>query len=382
MSVPLVLDYLKTNADGSGVSIYQSAQAACAALLSRGRGGVLVSFPRTAGQVSRRDIQSGKIAATIDHIQPERIINWRTETFGREVKTTLVVIAEEAEERAGYGFKKINRWRELVLEDEVYIERLWKEVAGRPELEDEYIPTDAAGATWSFIPFGFLGAETNTANPQKAPLWPLMVMNLKHYQNSADNEESVFFGVQNQPYIDSTEVTPEIVKELRAAGFSYGNRTLAPFPIGVASTPENTQVAKEMDRKRDALQALGARLMMAAQAAKTATQVEGEREGQTSVLAMIASNVSEAYTDALRWACAYMGAPDTDAAFTLNQDFVDIGMDPQLVQTIMSGYQLGSILPDDYVRFMKRLGIFDDEIEQQEYVEMLNAAAGNLGIEE
>lgn len=372
VSVPETMDYLKTNADGSGISIYQLSQGSVHNVLSKGRGGLFVTYPQTEGQTSQEDITSGRYVATIHAIAPENIINWRTERVGSIDRLTLVVIAETTTIADGYEIAEIPNYRELALENGVYVERLWEEIGGELTLVgDERIPTDATGKPWEFIPFTFIGSETNDAECDSIPLWPLAVMNLKHYQNSADNEESTFLGVQNQPYLNTTDLTADQFEQLTAAGTYFGNRKLIPYPVGIAATPDNLQVAKEMDRKIEAMQALGARLSSSNQAAKTAAQVHGEREGQTSILAMVASNVSEAYTEAIRWACIYMGANPEGTIFTLNQDFVNMGMDSQLLQVIINAWQMGSILTPDYVRIMKRMEIFDDDRETDDYVELL-----------
>ena len=375
LDLPDAMDYLANNADGSGMSIYQLSQGSVNDTLTRGRGGVYVTFPQTQGQVSRADMQSGKYVATVHRIEPEQIINWRVGQFGSQAKLTLVVFVETFEKDAEFLVDTYKRYRELRLVNGVYFERTWTDVGGSLTIKSEHFPTDATGATWDHIPFTFLGSETNDESVDKIPIFPLAKMNLKHYQNSADNEESTFFGVQNQPFINTTEINADTFKEMKELGVYFGNRELLPFPVGIAASAENLQVAKEMERKVLAMEALGARLSTANQAAKTAAQVHGEREGQTSVLAMIASNVSEAYTQAIRWACRYMGVDDSEVSFTLNQDFVNMGMDAQLLQVIFQGWQMGNVPTADYVRIMKRMEIFDDDKPIEEYAEELTARA-------
>jgi hypothetical protein len=374
LNVPDELAYMETNADGGGSSIYQLSQGSSNDTTSKGKNGLYVTFPKTEGQISRADMLSGKYVATIHRIEPEQIINWETITVGSVTKLSLVVIAETSEQRKGYDIDSVERRRELLLEDGVFVENLYEKRNGGFELISTSIPLDAAGSTWDIIPFQFIGSETNDTKKQKVPLFKLAALNLKHYQNSADNEESTFFGVQNQPYINSTDINADTLEKMKELGIYFGNREMMPFPVGIAASNENLQVSKEMDRKQAAMQSLGARLVTSNTAAKTAAQIHGEREGQTSVLAMIASNISEAYTQALKWACRYMGAEDTDVSFTLNQDFINLQMDAQLIQAIMNGFQMGNIPVGDYVRFMKRVELFDDSIPVEDYIDMLSSA--------
>jgi hypothetical protein len=156
----------------------------------------------------------------------------------------------------------------------------------------------------------------------------------------------------------------------------YGNRRLMPFKIGVASSPENTQVSAEMDRKEIKMIGLGARISENNTAAKTASQFNGEREGKTSILSMIASNVSEAYTQALKWAARYMGADESKCSYEINQDFITLAMDSQLIQAVTTAHQMGEMPTIDYIRFMKRMGLFDDATSDADYLDMLPTPGG------
>ena len=385
VNLPTELEYMLKNANGEGQSLNQLAQKDAEVLLTKGRSGLFVTFPETGGEVSKSDMNSGKYVATINQIPAENIINWRTSTVGSKTMLSLVVIMtnEEVIEDDGYTTKYEPRILELMLVENIFHMRKWikKEGSnGKDEWipEESVIPKDATGNHWELIPFIFNGSEVNDPAVDRIPIMPLAMMNLKHYRNSADNEESVYFGVQNQPYVDA-DVSASLIEDMKKeGGVYYGNRRLMPFKVGVASSPENTQVSAEMDRKEQKMIGLGARLAENNTAAKTAAQTNGEREGKTSILAMIASNVSESYTQALKWACMYMGCDDKDVKYEINQDFIEIGMDAQLIQAIMSGFQMGNIPALDYTKFMKRINLFDDSTPDDDYVEVLPAPSAGM----
>ena len=385
VNLPTELEYMLKNANGEGQAINQLAQKDAEVLLTKGRSGLFVTFPETGGEVSKSDMNSGKYVATINHIPAENIINWRTTTIGSKTMLSLVVIMtnEEVIAEDGYTTKFEPKILELMLLDGVFQMRNWKKEKGKDGKdvwipEESVIPKDSTGKPWELIPFIFNGSETNDPAVDRIPVMPLAMMNLKHYRNSADNEESVYFGVQNQPYIDA-DVSASLIEDMKNDGpVYYGNRRIMPFKMGVASSPENTQVSAEMDRKEQKMIALGARLAENNTAAKTAAQTNGEREGKTSILSMIASNVSESYTQALKWACVYMGCDDKDVKYEINQDFIEIGMDAQLIQAIMSGFQMGNIPALDYTKFMKRINLFDDSTPDDDYVDLLPAPSAGM----
>jgi hypothetical protein len=386
VNLPTELEYMLKNANGEGQSLFQLSQKDAEVLLTKGRSGLFVTFPETGGEVSKSDMNSGKYVATINHIPAENVINWRTTTIGAKTMLSLVVImtSEEVIADDGYTTKYEPKILELMLIDGIFQMRNWKKEKGKDGKdawipEESVIPKDSSGKPWELIPFIFNGAETNDPAVDRIPIMPLAMMNLKHYRNSADNEESVYFGVQNQPYIDSPDVSISQVEKMKEDGpVYYGNRRIMPFKMGVASSPENTQISAEMDRKEQKMIALGARLAENNTAAKTAAQTNGEREGKTSILAMIAGNLTESYTQALKWACRYMGCDDSKVEYEINQDFIEIGMDAQLIQAIMGGFQMGNIPAGDYTKFMKRINIFDDSTPDIDYVELLPTPSAGM----
>ncbi|WP_302183290.1 DUF4055 domain-containing protein, partial [Salmonella enterica] len=74
------------------------------------------------------------------------------------------------------------------------------------------------------------------------------------------------------------------------------------------------------DKEQQAIQ-IGAQLITPSQQI-TAESARIQRGADTSVMATIARNVSQAYTDALRWVAMMLGKPeDTEVEFQLNMDF-------------------------------------------------------------
>ena len=92
LEVPEELAYVSTNVNGAGASIYQQSQEVMRDVIRVGRCGLLVDFPTTEGEVSRADILSGNIFATITRFDCRDIINWQTKRVGSKVMPTLVVL--------------------------------------------------------------------------------------------------------------------------------------------------------------------------------------------------------------------------------------------------------------------------------------------------
>lgn len=392
INIPDALEYLKTNADGAGNSIYQCSQSSSDDVLRKGRGGILVTFPQTDGNVSRADMQDGRIVASIKRFTAEDIINWRVEPDGARMRLTLVVTREfvDSADESGYGVERIEIFREsfmdyardesgFVVDDRrtIYRERIWVKGSDDNYQYEEYTPLDSAGQLWEFIPFTFIGAENNDATPDFPPLLPIVELNIGHYRNSADYEDSVWFCGQAQPWMSG--ITQDHIDMMNENKQYVGSRNLVGVPsgeqFGFAQASPNTMVKEAMDAKVEAMVQLGARLMQFGSATKTAEQAGGEREAQTSVLAMVASNVSEAYTQALKWCARYMGASDADLEYTLSQEFVNLKAAPQEIQQIVAGFLQGVVPVGDYTRYMRRNGFFSDDVSDEDYEGLLQRPA-------
>lgn len=389
LELPGELQYMSENADGAGVSIYQSAQSTVDDVLRKGRAGLYVTFPQTEGEVKRADILAGRYVATIHRFSAEEIINWRVSRDGARSYIDLVITRERDESTVenGYSTEYVHIYRELYLdhlkdgegntisEREVFHERVWREDSNKLITPISMsIPRDADGNYWEEIPFTFVGSENNDADVDNAPMLPLVELNIGHYRNSADYEDSVWFCGQAQPFM--TGLTQDYIEMLRANNMYIGSRNLLGVPsgetFGFAQALPNTMVREAMQDKITAMIQLGARLMQTGSATKTATQAEADKESQTSVLALVASNVSEAYTKCIQWACAYMGANPEDMHFTLSQDFVAPSASPQMLQQMVAGFLSGAITPNAMLQWQKDNELEDNEKDLEQWQAELN----------
>lgn len=376
--VPPELEYLSKNADGVGNSIYQQSQGLTDDVIRKGRAGLAVSFPTTQGEVTREQMQSGDVSARIDRYEPEQILNWRTVTEGSRTKLSLVVLYQkEYEEKEGqYEPELVELIREMYLEEGVYKERQWRKSSTEGWTpEPEFTPQDATGQPWQEIPFTFVGSENNDTSIDHPPMKSIVNLNIGHYRNSADYEDSVFYNGQSQPWMSA--VGGEHIRLMEKEGVYIGSRKLLPVPeggeFGFAQAAPNTLVRQAMMDKVDLMIGLGARILQPGSAVKTAEQAAGERETQHSKLSLIASNVSEAYSKALVWVGRYMGVeldPD-EHGYTVNQDYTHLGKNPQELRVVMEGFLQGTMPLGDYVRYMQKEGLFDEERTPEEYADLL-----------
>ena len=363
---------LKTSVDGAGVSIYQQSQATLKAVLEEARRGLYVDYSS--------DMQS---AIVLDY-QADDIINWRTQRINGRDKLILVVLRECVEVPDGYGYKNTIQYRELSMEEGRFICRVWKNSlttnSGPYEIASEYTPVKQFGGAWDEIPFTFVGAQNNDPDIDDSPLFALAEINLGHYRNSADYEDSVFFCGQIQPWISGLD--QEWRDHLEKTGVAHGSRSPLLLPqngaAGFIQAEPNSLAKEAMDSKKEYMIALGARLIEANGAVKTATQSNGEQAASTSVLGICCSNVSEAYTQALQWAAEYMGIQSSTTGYRITQEFIQRVADSGMLTAIVSAWQSGAMRDSDMIRMMQKLDMINPEADPEEVLDELKNKAPNF----
>ncbi len=384
--LPERLQYLLTDADGSRNSIYQQSQAVAANVLEVGRHGLMVDFD---ADLNRPVIKS---------YSAENIINWRYDG-GR---LSLVVLVESVEEPDGYGVKKVTQYRELAMEGGLCVCRLWRvdadgnakphqvQDANTAELTDTIVMRSQSKAL-DFIPFRFVGSRNNDAGIDACPLYALARLNVAHYRNSADYEDSVFFVGQAQPWISG--LTDEWRDHLESQKTAYiGSRAPFLLPVGGAfgfSQPSpNTLVKEAMDQKEQQMIALGARLLDQTVRTTTATESENDKEVSTSVLSMCVANVNEAYQSAIGWCAVMLDAPlnseEQQASYKINQDYSRANIDSQAIAALVAAWQAGVIAKPDLRAYLRAEGILsvertDEDVDSD--LEMQGPALGTAGVE-
>lgn len=317
------LDFLSYDANGAGVSIYQIAQQALGKQLVFGKCGVLVDYPDIdTSKVSQAEKEMLALRATTVLYEAQAIVNWRVQKIGAEHKLVLLVLKERAlkvDPADEFSEEEIDQYRVLRLDEQGYSVQLYQE--DQPTTEKMY-PKQATGKTFDKIPFQVIGSQHNTFNVNEIPLEPLANINLAHYRNSAEYENSIFHVGQVQPYM--TNLSEEWRDHLEKTGVKIGSGYVMLLPEGGTfgfAQAEPNMIAKEgMDDKLALMRAMGAKLLEPSATNKTATQVDEEAITQHSVLSLCVANLNEAFENILQWVAMFEGK-GFNAKFSVKQDF-------------------------------------------------------------
>lgn len=324
VEAPELLAPVLVDAAGDGIALDQLSQMVLRDVASIGRCGLLVDYPRTQGPTTIAQARTGNVRPTITRHKAEDIINWRTTTIGAKKLLSLVVIRETyVKEDDGFAQEVETRFRVLRLEAGIYTVTLWED--GRQGAR--YIPTDGKGNAFNEIPFTFVGSMNNDPTVDEPPLLDIAELNIQHFLNSADYEESVFLVGQPTPVfagltkdwvdtvfreeIDDGHGQTRIINKVR-----LGSRAAVPLPVGgsaeLLQADPNSLAFEAMEHKEKQMIALGAKLIENTGTVQTATEAVLDSVLDNSVLATAARNVSAAITQGLRWAWQFMSGEVVD----------------------------------------------------------------------
>jgi hypothetical protein len=367
---PSELDCLDNNADGQGLQLLQVAKRATQNALTYGRGGLFVDYPETDGAVTVQQAKEQNIQPTIMAFYPWQVVNWATKMIGAARVLSLVVLKEIViEEDGDYALIEKVQYRALRLDENgEYFQEIHttntgggngatpgiNTVDGEYTIDRKIYPTNSDGKPLKYIPFTFVGSEANDIVPDHPPMYDLCSLNIAHYRNSADFEESTFMVGQPTPVI--TGVTKYWVDTVLNGQVQLGSRASISLPEGANATllqaAPNTMPENAMKQKEEQALALGAKLVQNHKTVRTATEVMVDTTSETSTLHNVANNVSAAMEQCLRWACAFVGVVPAETTDTTDDDDGDDD-NASIMYRLNTEYELTRMNANDRLAIIK-----------------------------
>jgi hypothetical protein len=364
VELPDDIEYLIQDATGQNVSLSKLAQEGCDEVLQTGRWGLLTDYPISDENLSVADVESMNLKARIYAYKAESIINWNETVYNGVTKVSLVVIKECIEKLMPDGFEwsEETQYRVLRLIDGEYVQYLYNQ---EEQLVSFYTPKDSEGNSWDYIPFEIAGSENNNMHLDSIPMYDLSRLNIGHLINSADFEESVH--ITGQPtLIFSTDMSQEMFEAVNPDGIKIGARrghNLGPTGKAEFLQANPNQLADEaMKRKEEQAVMMGARLITPQADRETAEAARMRHSGETSILALVASNVEQALRRSCEHALRFMGSIDTkdQIQLELNNKFFDSQIDPNLIMAQIQLLNNRLVAPNDVRKVLKQYGVLDE----------------------
>ena len=358
--LPDKLNYLMEDATGEGVSLNAFSQKLIGEVLQTGRFGVLVDYPPVDGVVSAKEQESGYQVARLKPYCAEAIINYKLREFGNKCKLSLVTLYEQVEDPSNedmFDLPLVDRYRVLYLDENgLYAQCLYDE--NLEMVETPTYPTKYDGSYWEEIPFQFFGSENNDPEYDPIPLYDLAIVNLGHYRNSADYEESIF--ICGQPMgVWAIGGSPEQFEAANPGGILWGSRrgvNVGENGSGQLLQANANQLADTaMQRKEIQAAAIGARLIAPAGGRETAEAARIRYGSQNSALYTLTNNSSNGIEQLLAWVCDYMH-PEGEFFFQLNDVFYDDATDPQMLMAMLQCNDRGAVSVTEIRNYIRETG--------------------------
>jgi hypothetical protein len=366
--LPSQLDALVKNADGEGMTLEQVGKRTAQSVMAFGRAGLYTDFPAIDGPASPADIKEGNIRPYIRHYYPWQIINWATIEKGANRILSLVVLEEWVMLPIDdFALAERVQYRVLRLDpksSQYYVEIWANDIAETTKskrdfsVRSTFTPTDSNGQPLDHIPFTFVGSEANDISIDVPPMQDLAFLNIAHYRNSADYEESCFLVGQPTPVL--TGLTEAWVENVLKGSIQLGSRGSISLPVGadakLLQADPNQMPLEAMKLKEQQALSLGAKLVQASTKVRTATEVSVDKTSESSTLHNVSKNSSAALEQALKWAANYAGASDAEITYQLNSEFDLTRLDAEDLLTVMKIWQSGGICFEEMRDVLKIAG--------------------------
>lgn len=383
IDLPTSLEYLKKDATGDSRGLEQISREVLGKILDNGRAGILVDFPRNEGSISIRDTENLK--AKLIPYNAKHIINWETQKIGSEEVLKWVVLHEPTLQHPAddpFDWEEVDKYRLLELDERgiyrqaVYSVNTDSNGVVYGEKLDQIYPTDINGNNLNRIPFCFVGAADNNTSCDKAPLYDLAILNIGHYRNSADYEESVFVVGQPSLFV-FTDIDKETFQDYNPSGINFGARSGHVFDAAGNATllqANPNQLAEQaMNSKMKQAAFIGARLISEPGGRETAEAARLRYSSQNSALHVVVKNVDLAIMKALEYCTWYMGGKPEEISFKLNRIFYDESADPNLIAQAIMLYDRGLISREEIRDDLKQKNL----IEVDKTIEELDEELAN-----
>ena len=224
----------------------------------------------------------------------------------------------------------------------------------------------------------------NNTDIDKSPLVDLACLNIAHYRNSADYEESAYF--VGQPTFVFGGLDDQWMKDYWKEGVYVGSRAAVPLPVGgsaqILEAGPNTLAEGAMKNKETQMVALGARLLTHGEAIKTAEQSRTETAAAHSVLSLAVTNMVSAYNQALEWVAIFTSGASGNITYMIDTNFASMNADPNLINAQVAAWQSGALPKSDMWANFRNQGLIDETKTDEDIEGEIDAEGGGLELDD
>ena len=344
------LEYLIDNADGTGCGLREVAQKTTDRVIADARYGILVDMPAAPLNANGDRVQLTRAQNEDPAFMPKWIqYNADSIIYTRNAgKANSVDEIRLTEIHSIQSTKDSKQWedkiyiRRLIIVDGVYYNELWDD---KENLIGRVAPV-ADGKNLTEIPFQFFGADDNSPEYSKLPLYDLANSNLGHFVLDCDNRDNLHYHGQGMTVV-STDMDKEAFDEMNPNGLDVGARGMNMLEQGgkveIIQIASTGAIPAEMIRDEDRMVMSGAQIVKPGGSTETATSKRIDANASMSTLKRMSYNVGDGFTQLFVWTAKFLGEVST-STYKPNTDFITDDLTPEMINAHIALVQ-GNILP-------------------------------------
>lgn len=308
-------------------------------------------------------------------------------TYGNS-KLRFVVLQEDYDDYADDDIDKLypevkKQYRLLILRNGIYYNEVYRidEKKNQEYLYDQQIPIKN-GKSFNFIPFIFVNGLSNIPKIEHPRMLSVATANKHDYQDHTDYKwllhncaapTAWVTGVKKED--DLSRVGPGVVWKLSQPEAKVGVLEVAgnAFPSMENNLQSNTEKIASM-----IMDSLGIQ-----KSNETATRERYEMKGKTVALRQIAKSIESAINKMLEWIFDWEGQIwKEEYKVRFHTDFVQVNLDAQEIQALVSAYIQGAISLQDLFYNFQKGGKVNPEKTFTEHQDEITATGGNINFGE
>lgn len=322
--------------------------------------GLLVDAPEQQPGLSRAQAEAQNIRPFLSLYRAESILEVTQAVVANRFTLTRVRLLDDPD-----------TVRELRLDDGVYTVVMHRQTDSGWTADEPLTPMEN-GSPQTSIPFRIVSSQANCTCPPKAPMDDICRLNVAHYRANAmlnNVHRHVASPIRYVTGIDTANdqqgytVSPDAIWLFESAETEVG---ISEHSGNGAATLEARCVTLV-----DQMAAIGGRVIQTEKAAAEAAETLAiRRAAEGSIMAALASSVSEQLQEMLRIALSRLGATK-EITYALNTDFMPIPIDAQTM-TALRELVAGGFMPREVLFWVLKAGeIIPDSVTYEVYADQI-----------
>lgn len=371
--VPPRIKELLPNIDNQGKSLHVFASKAFNELVSYGFGGILVDYTKTEGAArTQADEKAMGARAWWSLYKHDAILgmDW-IETQSGWVLDMVRLLETKQVQDGEFGKKDVQQVRVL--------KRGSYEIH-RPTADGDawaMVPEESGKTTLDFIPFVPLIANAKSLEEGRAPLRDLAYLNVKHWQQQSDLDDSLRYAIK--PIITVEGLTDTSKKIVLEAGGIMKLPQGAKLEVKQGQAEAIAVGRKELEALEQQMIQTGAELLVATPGQRTATEASNDAEANKSSLQRLAEEFEDSLDLALQYTAEWLGLPE-GGSVTLFSDYASNSLSDASAQLVKELAALGYITKERAIKELQRRAVLASDFDAEDEVALAGEQAPALGM--